>query len=171
MEQIKHMIQNSSCGIKHKGPHNTNYSHGDNTWEKEYGPVKKPRLFIALCTLPALILTIVFMIVPMVNAIYLSFTSSTALSVGFNRKFVFLDNYRYMFQDKDFLQALFNTLKLMLVIPAVTIFLSLVFAFILTQGQLKEKSFYRTIFFFPSIVSKWRNGTDPAYDSEFLLWD
>ena len=115
--------------------------------------VKKPRLFIALCTLPALILTIVFMIVPMVNAIYLSFTSSTALSVGFNSKFVFLDNYRYMFQDKDFLQALFNTLKLMLVIPAVTIFLSLVFAFILTQGQLKEKSFYRTVFFFPSIVS------------------
>ena len=80
--------------------------------------VKKPRLFIALCTLPALILTIVFMIVPMVNAIYLSFTSSTALSVGFNSKFVFLDNYKYMFQDKDFLQALFNTLKLMLVIPA-----------------------------------------------------
>ena len=63
--------------------------------------VKKPRLFIALCTLPALILTIVFMIVPMVNAIYLSFTSSTALSVGFNSKFVFLDNYRYMFQDKE----------------------------------------------------------------------
>ena len=85
------------------------------------------------------------MIVPMVNAIYLSFTSSTALSVGFNSKFVFLDNYRYMFQDKDFLQALFNTLKLMLVIPAVTIFLSLVFAFILTQGQLKEKSFYRRL--------------------------
>ena len=115
--------------------------------------VKKPKLFIALCALPALILTSIFMIVPMVNAIYLSFTSSTALSVGFNSKFVFLDNYRYMFQDKDFLQALFNTLKLMLVIPAVTIFLSLVFAFILTQGQLKEKSFYRTVFFFPSIVS------------------
>lgn len=115
--------------------------------------VKKPRLFIALCTLPALILTIVFMIAPMMNAIYLSFTSSTALSVGFNSKFVFLDNYIYMFKDKDFLQALYNTFKLMLVIPVITIFLSLVFAFILTQGQLKEKSFYRTIFFFPSIVS------------------
>ena len=115
--------------------------------------VKKPKLFIALCTLPALILTIVFMIAPMLNAIYLSFTSSTALSVGFNSKFVFFDNYIYMFRDKDFLQALYNTFKLMLVIPAVTIFLSLVFAFILTQGQLKEKSFYRTVFFFPSVVS------------------
>ena len=115
--------------------------------------VKKPKLFIALCTLPALILTVVFMIVPMLNAIYLSFTSSTALSVGFNSKFVFLDNYIYMFKDKDFVQALFNTFKLMLVIPALTIFLSLVFAFILTQGELREKSFYRTVFFFPSVVS------------------
>ena len=115
--------------------------------------VKKPKLFIALCTLPALILTIIFMIVPMVNAVYLSFTSSTALSVGFNSKFVFLDNYIYMFQDKDFIRALLNTFKLMLVIPAVTIFLSLIFAFILTQGELREKSFYRTVFFFPSIIS------------------
>lgn len=115
--------------------------------------VKKPKLFIALCTLPALILTIIFMIVPMVNAVYLSFTSSTALSVGFNSKFVFLDNYIYMFQDKDFIRALLNTFKLMLVIPAVTIFLSLIFAFILTQGELQEKSFYRTVFFFPSIIS------------------
>ena len=41
----------------------------------------------------------------------------------------------------------------MLVIPALTIFLSLVFAFILTQGELREKSFYRTVFFFPSVVS------------------
>lgn len=82
--------------------------------------VKKPKLFIALCTLPALILTIIFMIVPMVNAVYLSFTSSTALSVGFNSKFVFLDNYIYMFQDKDFIRALLNTFKLMLVIPALS---------------------------------------------------
>ena len=103
--------------------------------------VKKPRLFIALCTLPALILTIVFMIVPMVNAIYLSFTSSTALSVGFNSKFVFLDNYRYMFQDKDFLQALFNTLKLMLVIPAVTIFLVLYLHLSLLKDSLRKSHF------------------------------
>ena len=114
---------------------------------------KKPKLIIAVCTLPPLILTIIFMLIPMLNAIYLSFTDSTALSVGFNSNFVFLDNYKYMFHDKDFLQALANTLKLMLVIPLVTIFCSLVLAFILTQGKLKEKKFYRTTFFFPSILS------------------
>ena len=56
-------------------------------------------------------------------------------------------------KTRTFVQALFNTFKLMLVIPALTIFLSLVFAFILTQGELREKSFYRTVFFFPSVVS------------------
>ena len=110
--------------------------------------VKNPKLFIALCIASRADSYDRFMIVPMLNAIYLSFTSSTALSVGFNSKFVFLDNYIYMFKDKDFVQALFNTFKLMLVIPALTIFLSLVFAFILTQGELREKSFYRTVFFF-----------------------
>lgn len=115
--------------------------------------VKKPKLFIAICILPALILTIVFMVIPMFNAIYLSFTDSTALSVGFNSKFVGLGNYKYMFQDKLFLLALKNTLKLMAIVPAVTLFLSLVFAFVLTQSRIREKAFYRTVFFFPSIIS------------------
>lgn len=114
---------------------------------------KKPKLFIACCTIPALTLTLIFMIAPMLNAIYLSFTDSTALSVGFNSKFVFLDNYKYMFQDKSFLQALSNTLKLMAIVPIITIFIALVFAFILTQSKLKERKFYRTVFFFPSIIS------------------
>lgn len=112
---------------------------------------KKPKLFIAICTLPALLLTIIFMLVPMCNAIYLSFTNSTALSS--NSKFVFLDNYKYMFGDKLFILAFQNTLKLMAAVPIITLFFSLIFAFVLTQSKLREKSFYRLVFFFPSIIS------------------
>ena len=89
------------------------------------------------------------MIVPMVNAVYLSFTSSTALSVGFNSKFVFLDNYIYMFQDKDFIRALLNTFKLMLVIPAVTIFLSLIFCLYSHPGRASGKILLPYCFLFP----------------------
>ena len=53
---------------------------------------------------------------------------------GFNSKFVFLDNYIYMFKQ-GLCTGTFNTFKLMLVIPALTIFLSLVFAFILYTGR------------------------------------
>lgn len=114
---------------------------------------KKPKLFIILCAAPALLLTLIFMLLPMLNAIYLSFTSSTALKIGFDSKFIFFDNYKYMFQDPYFIQALVNTLKLMAVVPVITVFCGLVFAFILTQGRLREKRFYRTVFFLPSVIS------------------
>ena len=89
-----------------------------------------PVLFICISVLPAVILTL-----------------------GLNNKFVGLDNYIYMFHDKSFIQALTNTAKLMAVVPVITIFCSLVLAFVLNQCKLKEMVLYRTIFYFPNIVS------------------
>lgn len=108
-------------------------------------------LFICISVLPAVILTLMFTIWPTVQALYLSFTNATSL--GLNNKFVGLDNYIYMFHDKSFIQALKNTAKLMAVVPVITIFCSLVLAFVLNQCKLKEMVLYRTIFYFPNIVS------------------
>lgn len=110
-----------------------------------------PVLFICISVLPAVILTLMFTIWPTVQALYLSFTNATSL--GLNNKFVRLDNYIYMFHDKSFIQALINTAKLMAVVPVITIFCSLVLAFVLNQCKLKEMVLYRTIFYFPNIVS------------------
>lgn len=110
-----------------------------------------PVLFICISVLPAVILTLMFTIWPTVQALYLSFTNATSL--GLNNKFVGLDNYIYMFHDKSFIQALKNTAKLMAVVPVITIFCSLVLAFVLNQCKLKERVLYRTIFYFPNIVS------------------
>lgn len=110
-----------------------------------------PVLFICISVLPAVILTLMFTIWPTVQALYLSFTNATSL--GLNNKFVALDNYIYMFHDKSFIQALKNTAKLMAVVPVITIFCSLVLAFVLNQCKLKERVLYRTIFYFPNIVS------------------
>lgn len=110
-----------------------------------------PVLFICISVLPAVILTLMFTIWPTAQALYLSFTNATSL--GLNNKFVALDNYIYMFHDKSFIQALINTAKLMAVVPAITIFCSLVLAFVLNQCKLKEMVLYRTLFYFPNIVS------------------
>lgn len=110
-----------------------------------------PVLFICISVLPAVILTLMFTIWPTVQALYLSFTNATSL--GLNNKFVVLDNYIYMFHDKSFIQALINTAKLMAVVPVITIFCSLVLAFVLNQCKLKEMVLYRTLFYFPNIVS------------------
>ena len=110
-----------------------------------------PVLFICVSVLPAVILTLMFTIWPTAQALYLSFTNATSL--GLNNKFVGLDNYIYMFHDKSFIQALINTAKLMAVVPVITIFCSLVLAFVLNQCKLKEMVLYRTLFYFPNIVS------------------
>lgn len=110
-----------------------------------------PVLFICISVLPAVILTLMFTIWPTVQALYLSFTNATSL--GLNNKFVGLDNYIYMFHDKSFIQALKNTAKLMAVVPVITIFCSLVLAFVLNQCKLKEMVLYRTLFYFPNIIS------------------
>ena len=110
-----------------------------------------PVLFICISVLPAVILTLMFTIWPTMQALYLSFTNATSL--GLNNKFVGLDNYIYMFHDKSFIQALINTAKLMAVVPVITIFCSLVLAFVLNQCKLKEMVLYRTLFYFPNIVS------------------
>lgn len=110
-----------------------------------------PVLFICISVLPAVILTLMFTIWPTAQALYLSFTNATSL--GLNNKFVGMDNYIYMFHDKSFIQALINTAKLMAVVPVITIFCSLVLAFVLNQCKLKEMVLYRTLFYFPNIVS------------------
>lgn len=113
---------------------------------------KLPKGFIIFCTVPALVLTIYFTIVPTIRALIQSFTTATALG-GSATKFVGVQNYIDMFNDKHFIQALINTLKLMAVVPAVTLVISLLLAALLVQSRLKERGFYRTVFFFPSIVS------------------
>ena len=114
--------------------------------------IRKPWLFIIMCTMPALILTGYFLILPAVQVFRLSLTNATML--GFmDPDFVGLSNYKFMLEDRRFIQAFQNTIKLLIVAPAVTVFIALFLAFIVTQSKLKERSFYRTVFFFPSIVS------------------
>lgn len=108
-------------------------------------------IFIAQCLGPALILTIIFMLVPLMQGLKLSFTDATATSIG--GKYIGFDNYIYMFQDKNFYQALWNTIKLLIVIPFMINLFGLLLGFLVTQVKLREKGLYRFLFFFPSVIS------------------
>ena len=110
-----------------------------------------PKSFLLICTLPTFVLTAFFILVPTIRAFALSLTNSTML--GLQVDFVGLENYQYMLRDKNFHQALWNTIKLMMVVPVVTLFCSLILAYVISQCKLKEKGVYRTLFFFPSIIS------------------
>jgi len=109
--------------------------------------------FVLICIMPALLSVSVFTLYPTAQSLIMSFFDTTNLALGFGN-FIGITNYVHMFtRDANFITAMLNTLRLMAVVPAVTVFLAMVFAFALTQSKLKEKGVYRVIFFFPSILS------------------
>jgi len=116
--------------------------------------VEPPLLFVLACLLPACLLTFYFIIWPAVQVLWLSFTKTSVLGMA-RSTFIGINNYISMFLDKRFIEAMQNTFLLLLVAPIITIFFALLLAFALTQGPMQERNrnFFRTIFFFPSIIS------------------
>lgn len=127
---------------------------------------REEKIFICGCLLPALLLTVFFMMIPLIRGLGLSFTNATATSN--EGTFIGLRNYMELFQDKDFYQALKNTFILILAVPLLLNSVALILAFLLTQMKLRESGFYRFLFFFPSIISNtamgvlWSNVFSPT---------
>lgn len=109
------------------------------------------RLFMAACLIPGLVMFILFKLYPAMQVFYKSFFLWTG--VGDKPKFIGLKNFVDMFHDDVFLLALRNTGFLIVIVPVFTLLIALVNASILTRTKLKEKAIYRTLFFFPSILS------------------
>ncbi|WP_136604492.1 carbohydrate ABC transporter permease [Paenibacillus dokdonensis] len=109
------------------------------------------RFFMAACLIPGLIMFILFKLYPAMQVFYKSFFLWTG--IGDKPKFIGLKNFVDMFHDDVFLLALRNTGFLIVVVPVFTLLIALVNASILTRTKLKEKGIYRTLFFFPSILS------------------
>ena len=108
--------------------------------------------FIAACTIPALVLYAVFVLYPTITVFYTAFFSQTSLG-GSSRTFVGFDNFIGVFQNSQFLESLGNQFFLIVVVTIITMVAAMFFAALLTQSNLKEKPFYRTVFFFPNVLA------------------
>ncbi len=111
-------------------------------------------LFVA----PALLGIVVFLLIPIVMTLWVSFTDWSGLTPPLESDVIGTGNYAELLVDdglrrKDFARAVRNNLWYVLgVVPAQTI-LSFVLAVILNQKLLKGKGFFRTAYYFPSITS------------------
>lgn len=102
-----------------------------------------------LFLLPFVLLFSVFVVLPVIYAIGLSFTDYNMMQPA---KFVGLNNYKLLFlDDKVFLTAVGNTLVFALVTGPVGYFLSFLAAWII--NQLKFKRGFSLAFYAPSITS------------------
>ncbi|MGW6282926.1 carbohydrate ABC transporter permease [Kribbella sp. NPDC055071] len=105
-----------------------------------------------------LLIFVVFVISPFVQALWYSLTDWTGFSKGMN--FVGFDNYVKLFHDDIFLKAVRNNVELAIVVPIVTIVLALTLATLVTIGGsgtgtvrgLRNSSFYRIVSFFPYVI-------------------
>ena len=108
-------------------------------------------LFIFFSLAPAMILYILFRIIPTFQVFRMSLFKTSALSK--KEKFVGFDNFISLFQDKAFIRSFQNTILLIVVVTIVTLVLAVFFAAILTTEKIRGSNFFRIIFYIPNILS------------------
>ncbi|WP_150269867.1 carbohydrate ABC transporter permease [Paenibacillus tepidiphilus] len=103
-----------------------------------------------LFILPAFALFAVFIFIPLVYGIYMSFTDYGGFNVKAN--FIGLDNYISLFKDDYFLVSLKNNLIYTVLFVPLTMLLALLAAVAL-NGVRHLRKFFRMSFYFPYITS------------------
>ena len=104
-----------------------------------------PYLYI----LPALIIIIVFRLVPIVLSFIVSFFDWSITGVG---DFIGFDNYIRLFHDPEFWQSMLNTFYLVIFVVPISLISSLIFATLLNNIK-ALKGFFRSIYFIPTVTS------------------
>ncbi|CAH8715345.1 sugar ABC transporter permease [Paenibacillus thiaminolyticus] len=111
--------------------------------------MKGDRKYIVMFLLPAAAFMSVFLYYPFFKSVYLSFYRTSGF---FDKKFVGWDNYKRLFTDELLGAATLHTLELMLYVILFQVGIALVLAVLVDNIQ-KLKGFYRTVFFFPVVIS------------------
>lgn len=99
-------------------------------------------------TSPAILGLLFFRVYPVLASLYYSFTS---YSIFGSPRWIGLENYRNLISDPNFWKSLFNTVYFLSFSIPLGIIVGLGLALLLNM-KVRGMSFYRTIFFLPSIV-------------------
>ncbi|MEM9041546.1 MAG: sugar ABC transporter permease [Actinomycetota bacterium] len=102
---------------------------------------------------PWLVGLVLFFLFPIVASFLMSFTNYELVQdEGVSTQWVGLENWRTMWSDPDVRNGLWVTLKFgVMFIPAM-IFVPLLLAYLLTSDRLWGRSFFRAMFYLPSMV-------------------
>lgn len=114
----------------------------------------KKKLPLFLFLLPGFIMMIIFLYIPFIQNIGLSFYDRhmPVLLPGQEPKYLGLDNFKYLFQDPKLRIALTNSLKMMVLVVVFQVGIAFILA-ILVSTIKKGQQFFRTVYFFPIVIS------------------
>ena len=107
-----------------------------------------PYLFI----IPALLFILIFVYIPIIENFYFSFFRMNSYTPG--QTYIGLDNYIDIFQNEIFYTAIINNTWYAIISLIFQVGLGLVLAITLESKILgKERKFFRTIYFIPSVIA------------------
>ena len=109
------------------------------------------RKFIFICLAPAVILVSLFIFIPTVNVFRMSLYRMGGLTN--KQTFIGFENFKTLMGDKNFLQAMQNSILIIVLVTICTIVLAILFATLLQRGNFKGNNFFRIIFYIPNILS------------------
>ena len=121
-----------------------------------------------LWMLPTLILISVFVLFPVLESVYMSF--SKVSKAGIIKKFGTLTNYKYVLKQPVFPRVMLNTVIWTVVIVAISLVLSIMLAVVLNE-KFKMRRITRTMLLFPWATSGfitecvWKYALDYQYGS------
>ncbi|MGP3928464.1 carbohydrate ABC transporter permease [Nonomuraea sp. KM88] len=114
-------------------------------------------LFITSFLAAPVILYLVYVISPYVQAFYIAMTDWRGVTAAPN--FIGLDNFERLLGDNVFWKAVTHNVALLVLLPVITIVIALFFAFLLNVGGkqgvsgIRGSGFYRVVFFFPQVLA------------------
>lgn len=108
-------------------------------------------VFIGVCVAPAVILFIIFMLIPTFNVFKMSLYKWGGYSN--NKEFVGLNNFKILMEDMNFFRSFQNTVLLITFVTIVTMALALIFAALLSREKIRGQNFFRIVFYIPNILS------------------
>lgn len=106
-----------------------------------------------LLSAPALILLLIFLVIPFLMAIYLSFTDQRLIpNPNLPTQIIGLRNYVRLIDDEAFLRGLLNNFYFVVVVVPVQTSLALFLAILVNQ-KIRGTNVFRTIYFAPVVTS------------------
>ncbi|MDV7715697.1 sugar ABC transporter permease [Oenococcus oeni] len=104
---------------------------------------------------PAIILLLFFSLIPILIALFISFTNLNITGLGnwSSIKFIGLSNFISLFSDVTFLQSISNTIYYVVIGVPLVVILSLGAALMINYGQNRFFKLMRLIFYTPSITN------------------
>ena len=139
------------------------------------------RKYYGIFALPTTVVFAVVFLIPFILGIYLSFCDFTTVS---DSLFTGINNYKALFTDENFLNALWFTVKFTVVSVLSVNIIAFILALLLTN-KIKGTNFFRTVFFMPNLIGGivlgyiWQliingilsfSGVTITYDPSYGFW-